>query len=183
MRVRGIGAALVGFIGLLTAAAAFAAGPAFQERETFTEEDPNFCGTGENVVIEGTVLFKAWVGTTGGDPTQEIKFTVNRHITYTNPETGASVVERWSVMSTNEIVSGLESGVHTHEFTERGLKAMLRLKNGGLLTRDAGSLTYRVTFNAIDQVTGFEVVSIRGPHPSFEEDLFCSTLVPALGLD
>ena len=183
--MRRITAALVGFIGLLTAAAAFAAGPAFQERETFSEEDTNFCGTGETVLVEGTESFKAWIGTTGGDPTQEIKFTLNRHITYTNPDTGASVVERWSMMSTNEIVSGLESGVHTHEFVERGLKAMFRLKNGGLLTRDAGSLTYRVTFDAADQMTGFEVVSVRGPHPgfAFEGDLFCDTLVPALGLD
>jgi hypothetical protein len=183
--MRGITAALVGGIGLLTAAAAFAAGPAFQERETFTEEDPNFCGTGETVVVEGTVLYQAWIGTTGGDPTQEIKSMLNIHITYTNPDTGASVVERWSHMNTNEIISGLESGIHTHEFTERGLKAMFRLKNGGLLARDAGSLTYRVTFDANDQVTGFEVVSVRGPHPGFayEGDLFCDTVVPALGLD
>jgi hypothetical protein len=183
--MRSVTAALVGVIGLLTVATAFAAGPTFRERETFTEEDSNFCGTGELVVIEGTVAFNAWIGTTGGDPTQELKTTINVHITYTNPETGASVVERWSVMRTNEIVSGLESGVHTHEFIERGLKATFRLKNGGLLTRDAGSLTYRVTFDASDNVTNFEVVSIRGPHPGFvfEGDLFCETLVPALGLE
>ena len=84
---------------------------------------------------------------------------------------------------TNEIVSGLESGVHTHEFVERGLKATFKLSHGGLLTRDAGSLTYRITFDENDEELDFEVVPIRGPHLAFEEDLFCSTLVPALGLD
>jgi hypothetical protein len=184
MMRRGVAAsALVAVIGLLTIAAATAAGPAFRDRETFTDEDTNFCGTGETVLIEGTVVANIWIGTTGGDPTQEVRRTLNLHITYTNPDTGDSVVERWSNMATNEIISGLESGVHTHEFSERGLKATYRLKNGGLLSRDAGSLTYRVTFDASDNVTDFEVVSIRGPHPAFEGDLFCSILVPALGLE
>jgi hypothetical protein len=75
--------------------------------------------------------------------------------------------------------------VHTHEFTERGLKAMFRLGGGGVLTRDAGAITYRVSFNEFDEFTGLEVVTIHGPHPgfNFEGDLFCETLVPALDLD
>ena len=75
--------------------------------------------------------------------------------------------------------------MHTHEFTENGLKAMFRLKKGGVITRDAGSLTYRVTFDENDIVTDFEVVTIHGPHPGFEYegDFFCDTLVPALGLE
>lgn len=164
-------------------AAALAAGPDIRERDSFSESDLNFCGTGETVQIEGTAVFNGWLGETGGDPTQEIKSILNLHITYTNPDTGAAVVERWSVSRTNEIVTGLEAGPHTHEFTENGLKATLRLKNGRLLTRDAGSLTYRVSFDAMDNVVGFELVDMNGPHPGFEEDLFCSTVVDALGLD
>jgi hypothetical protein len=85
----------------------------------------------------------------------------------------------------NTIIAGLESGVHTHEFIETGLKAMFRAKHGGVITRDAGSLTYRVSFDANDNLTGFDVGPIRGPHPGFnyEGDLFCDTLVSALGLD
>ena len=56
---------------------------------------------------------------------------------------------------TNEIVSGLESGVHTHEFVESGLKATFKLSHGGLLTRDAGSLTYRITFDENDEELDF----------------------------
>ena len=183
MGKRTLVAVLAAVVSLSAVAAAFAAGPTFRDRETFTDSDANFCGTGELVLIEGTVVANVWVGTTGGDPTQVVKSTLNLHITYTNPDTGASVVERWSRLFMNEIVSGLESGVHTHEFVERGLKATLKLANGRLLTRDAGSLTYRVTLDAGDNVIDFEVVSIHGPHPGFEEDLFCSTLVPALGLE
>ena len=185
MKKRALFAALSAIIGLSAVAVAFGAGPTFRDRDTFTEEDANFCGTGELVLIEGTVLANVWIGTTGGDPTQEVKTKVNSRITYTNPDNGISVVEHWSVMRTNEIVTGLESGVHTHEFVEKGLKASFKLANGRVLTRDAGNLRYRITFDAKDEVTDFQVVSIRGPHPGFEseEDFFCATLVPALGLD
>jgi hypothetical protein len=164
-------------------AAALAGGPDIRERDSFSESDLNFCGTGETVQIEGTAVFNGWLGETGGDPTQVIKSTLNLHITYSNPDNGTAVVERWSASATNEIIVGTEAGPHTHEFTESGLKATLRLKNGRLLTRDAGSLTYRVSFDAMDSVVGFELVDMNGPHPAFEEDLFCSTVVEALGLD
>lgn len=165
-------------------AAAFAA-PPVKEVIVIDESDPNFCGTGEVIEIEGTIRNTLWIGTTGGDPTQVVRAHVNIEITYTNPDNGAAVVERWSCMSKNQIISGLESGVHTHEFTENGLKATFKLEHGGLITRDAGSLTYRVTFDEDDNFIDFEAVTIHGPHPGFvdEGDFFCDALVPALGLD
>jgi hypothetical protein len=182
MRQRALVAALTAVVGLMAVAAAFGAGPA-RFHNTFADEDADFCGTGELVVIQGTEDVTLWIGETGGDPTQAVKAVIKRQITYTNPDNGLEVIERWAFSRTNEITSGLESGVHTHEFVERGLKATFKLANGRLLTRDAGSLTYRITFDETDEEIDFEVVSIRGPHPAFEEDLFCSTLVPALGLD
>ena len=182
MRRRALVAALIAVAGLTAVAAALGAAPT-RFHNTFTEEDADFCGTGQTVLIEGTEDATVWFGETGGDPTQALKANIKRLITYTNPENGLAVVERWAFSETNEITSGLESGVHTHEFVDRGLKAAFKLANGRLLTRDAGAVTYRVTFDENDDVTNFEVVSIRGPHPAFEEDIFCSTLVPALGLD
>lgn len=180
MARRALLTALVVVLGIPTAV--FAGGPEIRDRDSFSFTEPDFCGTGEDVLVAGTVVFNGWVGETGGDPTQVIKSTLNLHVTITNPDNGAAVVERWSFASTNTIVAGTEAGPHTHEFTENGLKATLRLKNGGLLTRDAGSLTYRVSFDANDQFVGFELVDMNGPHPGFEEDLFCSTVVDALGL-
>ena len=183
MQKHALVAALTAVVGLSAVAAALGAGPAIRDRDTITDADANFCGTGELVLIQGTVVANVWIGTTGGDPTQEVKLKVNSLITYTNPDNGLSVVEHWSFTRTNEVVSGMVGAVHAHEFTENGLKATLKLANGRLLTRDAGSLTYRVTFDANDDFLDFALVSMRGPHPGFEEDLFCSTLVPALGLD
>jgi hypothetical protein len=142
MRTRALVAALTVVVGLTAVAAAFGAGPAIRDHNTITDEDANFCGTGELVLIQGTEDVTLWLGTTGGDPTQAVKAVIKRRITYTNPDNGLSVVEHWAFSTTNEIVSGLESGVHTHEFVERGLKATFKPPHGGLLTRDAGSLTY-----------------------------------------
>ena len=164
-------------------AAALADGPDIRDHDAFTEVDPDFCDTGQEVLVDGTVDFTGWIGETGGDPGQVVHAKVMIRVTYTNPDTGATVVERWAFSRTNRIVVGTEAGAHTHEYTENGLKATFKLANGRLLTRDAGSLTYRVSFDAADNEVDFELVDMNGPHPGFEEDLFCSTLVPALGLD
>jgi hypothetical protein len=177
-------AALVAAVGL-TAVAGASAAPPSTFIDVIDERDTDFCGTGGTVDAEGTIRSTLWIGETGGDPTQALRAHINIDITYTNAETGEAVVEQWSFTQTNDIIEGLESGVHTHQFTENGLKAMFRAKHGGVLTRDAGSVTYHVSFDDDDNVTGFEAVRIRGPHPGFnyEGDLFCDTLVPALGLD
>ena len=102
--------------------------------------------------------------------------------TLTNPDTGASVVDQSAGNFSNEIVAGLESGVHTHVFVENGLRAKLKLENGGLLTLDAGSLSYALTFDANDNVTDFELLFVHGPHPAFDSPVWCDAAVDALGL-
>jgi len=163
-------------------ATAIAAGPTFRDRDTFSETDTNFCGTEQTVLVDGTVVANGWIGTTGGDPDQLLKLTLNLQITYTNPANGLAVIERWSELETNAIISGTEDAAHTHEFSNTGLKAMLKLADGRVLTRDAGSITYRVSFDADDNFTGVEVVSLHGPHPAFFADLFCPIMIDALGL-
>jgi hypothetical protein len=92
------------------------------------------------------------------------------------------VIERWSELETNLIISGTEDAAQTHEFSNTGLKATLKLANGRVLTLDAGTIVYRASFDADDNFTGLEVVSVHGPHPGFFEDRFCPVIVPALGL-
>jgi hypothetical protein len=176
--------ALVGVLAALALPLAATAGgqPAFHVHEVFTFTDPNFCGTGAPVAIADDVNAIVWIGETGGDPTQDVKVAFNVATTFTNPATGASLVGRFAGVNTNEIVIGLESGPHTHEFVENGLRAKLKLPNGGLLTRDAGSLTYRVSFDAADNVVGFELVSVHGPHPAFDSPVWCEAAIAALGL-
>lgn len=168
-------------VGLLAVPAAVGAAPAFQERNADSFADPDSCGTGEEVLVELTEVVNGWVGTTGGDPTQ-VKLTVNFRAAFTNPATGATVVEHWAFRSTNEITEGVEEGPHTHVFVENGLKASLTLVGGGVITRDAGSLGYAISFDDEDNVTDFEVLWMRGPHPSFPEFDFCGLVTEALGI-
>jgi len=157
--------------------------PTFHDHDTFSEVDPNFCGTGTAVDVAGRFNFVGWVGETGGDPEQELKVSFNFKVTITNPSTGLSVVDSGAGTNLNEIVTGLESGAHTHLFVEQGLRAKLQLANGRVLTHDAGSVTYLVSFDAADNFLGVEVVAMHGPHPAFGNDLWCNTAIEALGID
>jgi hypothetical protein len=183
MRVLVAMAVLVGAMGITaTAAAGPGGGPAFHDHGTFVDVDPDFCGTGESVDVVGRFNFKGWIAETGGDPTQEVKTTFNYAVTLTNPETGASVVDSAAGSVTNEIVEGLEAGAHTHRFVENGLRAKLKLSNGRVLTHDAGSITYEVSFDAAGEFVGVEVISVHGPHPAFDSDVWCDAAIEALGL-
>ena len=156
--------------------------PAFHDHGTFEDVDPDFCGTGTSVDVAGRFNFKGWIAETGGDPTQEVKTTFNYAVTLTNPANGAEVVDSAAGSVTNEIVAGLEAGAHTHRFVENGLRAKLKLPNGGVLTHDSGSITYDVSFDATGAFVGVEVISVHGPHPAFDSDVWCETAIEALGL-
>jgi hypothetical protein len=183
--------------GLSTAAAALALGavltapvavgasgggpPAFHFHQEDAGLDPDFCGTGKTVAYEGRVNAVSWIGETGGD-LQELKLHVNSRTTLTNPVTGAAVVDSVAAQFTNEIVIGVESGPHTHESTVHGLPEKLQRLNGAVLIRDAGTLTYRTSFDADDNVTGFEIVRDSGNHAGFRSGRWCQVAVAELGL-
>jgi hypothetical protein len=52
MRTRALGAALTAVVGLMAVAAAMGAAPV-RFHNTISDEDADFCGTGELVVIQG----------------------------------------------------------------------------------------------------------------------------------
>lgn len=156
--------------------------PALHDHGTFTDVDPNFCGTGTAINVEGRFNFKAWIGETGGDPEQELKTAFNYSVTLTNPTTGASIVDSAAGSVTNEIVEGLESGAHTHLFVENGLRAKLKLPHGRVLTHDAGRIVYTVSFDAADEFVGINVLEVHGPHTGFDSDVYCDTATAALGI-
>jgi hypothetical protein len=142
--------------------------------------DPDFCGTGADVTIGVKVNEKLWFGETGGDPEQVLKAVFNVEVTFTFGST--TLIERSAGESLNTIVMGLESGAHTHEFVERGLRARLKLENGRVLIRDAGVIVYRVSFDATGEFIGTEIVDVHGPHPAFESDEWCEAATEALGI-
>jgi hypothetical protein len=157
--------------------------PAFHDRvfdDAGTDDD--FCGTGETINFVGRAVINGWVGETGGDPEQVVKAAFSYRYTITNPATGAAVVDSAAGEDTNVIVAGQESGPHTHEFTAKGLRGKLQAANGPVLLRDAGSITYRVSFDENDEFTGLEIVRVSGPHPGLGTDAWCDAAVEALGL-
>jgi hypothetical protein len=104
--------------------------------------------------------------------------------TFTNPANNKSII-----VSSAGLVSGPapivdeEAGTITFLTTYKGLPEKIQTKNGALLLRDAGFVTFADTF---DLETGdfisTEVTVNRGPHPDLDSDfeLFCEVVVPAL---
>lgn len=156
--------------------------PAFHDR-VFDDAgtDPDFCGTGKAIDYDGRGVFNGWVGGTGGDPEQVLKATFTYRYTLTNPATGAAVVDSGAGEDMQVIVAGEEAGPHTHEYTAKGLRGKLQAADGPVLLRDAGSATYRASFDENDELTGLEMVSISGPHTGLGSDEWCDAAVGVLG--
>jgi hypothetical protein len=82
------------------------------------------------------------------------------------------------------LISGDPEGDHVEEVTVKGLPERWKLAHGRVLIRDAGYVVIRNTIvdgDVVDQ----EILVDKGPHPDLESDfeLFCETLVPALGIE
>ncbi len=101
----------------------------------------------------------------GGDPEQRLRGTYTVRSTITFGDWSATYHEAGHF--TNIIISGLESGVHTHLNVETGLRGAIR-GPGGLIVRDAGVITFEVTFDANDEVTDVQVIDVKGPHDLFD---------------
>jgi hypothetical protein len=152
-------------------------------RESGTINDPSlsdFCGTGQTVdgTFSGNVVeFLA--------PNGDVDYVRidSGTVTLTNPETGATVLVHTVQRFTDDGVSGDPAGINTHETTYTGLSEQLRLENGRVLSVDAGTITFRDTFNGGEFLFG-EITISHGPHPDAETDfaLFCEITTAALGL-
>ncbi|MDQ3777802.1 MAG: hypothetical protein M3310_02880, partial [Actinomycetota bacterium] len=176
MRSLILAAAVVALGSVLALPAVAGAGPggkpAFHDHGTDAGVDPDFCGTGVAINFEGRFNFVGWVGETGGDPEQVLKASFSYSFRLTNPSNGSSIVDSAAGSFTNEIVTGLESGAHTHRHVENGLRGKLKLANGRVLLHDAGKIVFDMFFDAMDNVIGIEVVEVHGPHPGFGNDLW-----------
>lgn len=142
-----------------------------------TDTDTDFCGTGETVHISFTVSGREFLSPNGGAEYVNVS-----HGTVTFTSETATVINHFAGRFTDVIVSGDPEGIHVHEFTNIGLPEQLRLEHGGVITLDAGSITFRDTFNG-DQFLSEEVI-FNGPHPEAESnfELFCDVIPGALGL-
>lgn len=155
--------------------------PAFHFHEHEAGLDPDFCGTGKPVLFDGRVNAVSWIGETGGD-LQEIKVHFNSRTTLTNPANGATVIDSVAAQFTNQIVVGQESGPHAHEQTVHGVPEKLQRAQGGVLIKDSGTLTFRISFDVNDNPTGVEIVRDSGKHEGFMSGRWCEVATAELGL-
>ena len=66
--------------------------------------------------------------------------------------------------------------------TFKGLPEQIKLPNGRVLSRDAGSVTFTLLIDAAtDELISQTVSSEKGPHPDLDSDfeILCSVVAPA----
>jgi hypothetical protein len=148
-------------------------------RDVGTDVDPDFCGTGQQIDIAFDVRVNEWFAPHKGD----YKATASGTVTFTNPLTGDTVINRFAGPFWDELISGDPEGINVHEFTSKGLPELFKTPHGGVITLDAGYIAFRDTFDGNEFVSG-EIVINNGPHPQADSDfeLFCQFMPEALGL-
>jgi hypothetical protein len=93
------------------------------------------------------------------------------------------VIQRFGGQFLDVTVSGDPTGINVHDFINKGLPELFKTPHGGVLTRDAGYIVFRVVFDG-DTFLSSEIVVNKGPHPQADSDfeLFCQIMPGALGL-
>ena len=100
----------------------------------------------------------------------------------TSMATGKSVKQSSAEQQTNflqPIDNG--DGTTTLVFGFKGLEQKLQLPNGRVLARDAGPITFTLTFDANGNLISLVSSNEKGPHPIIDGGSFgCDVIVPAL---
>jgi hypothetical protein len=179
-------ALLVGFVLLLGTAVlpASATGvPPTREhyRLVGVHEDLVYCGLTVDETFKGVFTNHAFFDSDGNF----VRFqgTAAGSSTFTAAN-GKSVIVTFAQRMTNpELIIDEAAGTSTFVFTITGLSDQLRAAAGGVLTLDAGLLTFAITF---DLETGAfisnQVIALHGPHPEIDTGFtaLCEAFVAAL---
>lgn len=159
-------------------APALAAQPIEQFHDHFTDSfSDEVCGIAVDVDLVVTENFFLYADET-------FKATGSFQATFTNPETGQSVV----VSSAGQVtgpppVVDEEAGTITFLTSYKGLPEKIQTAQGPVLLRDAGIITFAETFDLeTGESISFEIILNKGPHPEAESDgaLFCEVISGAL---
>ena len=172
-------------VGLVAAAAlvpapAHAASPQPVKFSVVAEpfEDVDFCGTGETVTGTFSVKGVDFLSPHEGD----LAAVFQGKQTFTFGST--TVVGHFAGRFSRELVSVGQNGEETVAFTNKGLPESFRLAGGGgVITLDAGTITFLVTFDAQGELIS-ESFTASGPHPQADSGftLFCEVIPAALGI-
>jgi hypothetical protein len=155
---------------------ALAARPIAQFHDHFTDSfSGEICGIAVDIDIVVTDNFLLYAD-------ESFKDTSSVMQTFTNPETGQSVVVSSGGQVTGTAVIDEEAGTVTFVTSFIGLPERIQTQQGPILLRDAGVITFADTFDLeTEEFLGSEV-TITGPHPEAESDftLFCEVITEAL---
>jgi hypothetical protein len=180
-RFAAVAGAALAFVAIAGAPGAQAAGQEHERfHDVFTDVDPDFCGTGQEIDI----AFDVWVNAFHAPKHALYQETARGKVTFTNPLTGDTVINRFAGRTKVVLVSGDPEGVHEVLVTVTGLPELLKASGGGVLIRDAGFVLLRQTYDGEEFISS-EVVVVHGPHPDLESDfeLFCEVMPEALGIE
>ena len=102
--------------------------------------------------------------------------------TFTNPDNGKAVVISSAGTISGTAIIDEQANTITFVTTYKGLPEKIQTAHGRILTRDAGIISFRDTFDlTTGDFLGTEV-TINGPHPEADADfaLFCDVVTGAL---
>ncbi len=152
----------------------------FHDHNNFTDSFP-----GELCGIAGTFV-RSGVGTFTVRSNNSFSDHLELNLTFTSTATHKSVVLHVAQTVTGNAMP-IDNGDGTMSFinTFKGLPEQIRIANGPVLLRDAGTVTFTFTFS-VDADGNFifasDTFSVHGPHPDLLSDfaLFCDVVIPAL---
>ena len=101
---------LVVLVGLMPSTAVAAPPPIEHFRDVGTDADPDFCGTGQAIEVAFDIRGTVWISPQGEDVL--VRVTERGKVTFTNPDTGQSLLNTWAQMTTEQIIEG-DGGVET----------------------------------------------------------------------
>jgi hypothetical protein len=163
-------------VALAVPGAALAAKPIFAFHDHFTDSfQGDICGIPVQIDLVVSDNFFAYAdGST--------KDAGSFRGTYTNPDNGKAVVVSSAGTLTGSYVIDEQANTITFVTTYKGLPEKIQTAHGRVLTRDAGIISFRDTFDlTTGEFLGTQVI-IRGPHPEADADfaLFCDVVTGAL---
>jgi hypothetical protein len=134
------------------------------------------CGIDGTIVEHDMIELQAYADGT-------LRFEFHSVQLFTSEATGKSVESFSSQQQTNlspPIVYG--DGTSTFLFVFNGLEQKLKIPDGPTLVRDAGRITFALTFDANGTLISQLIVGESGMHPLADSGfaLFCDVLVPAV---
>jgi hypothetical protein len=171
---RAVFAALI--VTLALPGATLAAKPIAAFHDHFTDSFPSdVCGIAVQVDLVVTDNFFEYADGSFRDAASVMS-------TYTNPDNGKSVVVSSAGTVTGTAIIDEQANTITFVTTYKGLPEKIQTGHGRVLTRDAGIISFRDTFDlTTGDFLGTEV-TMRGPHPEADADfaLFCDVVTAAL---